>query len=405
MATRTRSTHALRHRLRAFRRRPGNARLKGLLLALREGTDTRALGHAWPQHGHDGAVVNLGTRTEESTREHNVARQLYGEGAITEGEVVPRDEYIKRALVAEAETELDVLWREEILDSVAAGARSRMIARDATTVTPMDAKKGTVPIPEHLPFADTTAEAASSPTGTEPRSVDYVNVDYDCEKHEIGLGVTDELADQSQPDAIETTIRLAGQAVEQAINRQHVTFCVDNAAQDQTVGANEANVQDVLEAAENVKDNDFDPANVAALHPELVTELADDPALGYLDFERDDPPADRELQAGDEQPTAGRSVGPALYEHSDATYNGLSGENLNTSNTWGWEASGEIGGFVYGRPFVHTILYRDIDVAEWSPPFTAIRDLQGVTVSAWTDTVAAGDDGSGNKNSISTITQ
>ena len=244
-------THALSRRLDGYRQRPGNWRLKALLLALRSDVDQRRLGHAWP--GHDG-------------ERHAVARQLYDADAVTEGEVIQRDKYIKRALVNETVTELDVLWREEILDSVAAGARSRMIARAATTVTEMDAKKGTVPIPEHLPFAETTAEASSPASGPSPRAIDYTNVDYDCEKHEIAVAVSDELADQAQPDAIEANIRLGGQAVEQAINRQHAEFCIDNAAKDQGSVGNEATVQTVLEAAENVKDNDFDPVDVAVLH-------------------------------------------------------------------------------------------------------------------------------------------
>ena len=94
-----------------------------------------------------------------------------------------------------------------------------------------------------------------------------------------------------------------------------------------------------------------------------------------------------------------------MFEHSDATYNGLSGEALSQTNTWGWESGSEIGGFVYGRPFVHTIVYQDIDVSNWGPPYTDIHDVQGATINAWTDVVAAGADGSGNFNAISTITQ
>lgn len=391
-------THQLRRRIEGFQRRPGNWRLKGLLLSLRESVDARQLGHAWPQREptYQRDLINLGTRDAE-TREHELARQQYGREPISAGEVVPTDEYIRRMLINESVSELDVLWRDEILASVEAGAATRRIARAATTVTPMDAKRGTIPVHEQIPFAETNAEAANA---TANPQVNFTPIDYVCEKHTQSFALTDELIDQANPDVLEASIRIAGEAVENAINRQHLVNVIDNAGQDHDVGANEASVQDVLEAMENVTDNDFDPANICIMHPEFRTELADDPALGILDFSRRELDGDdRELQAAEARTRSEVSVGPELYVASDATYNGLSGENISQSNTWGWESDAEIGGVVFGRPFVHTVVYRDISVSEFEPPFTAIHDLQGGVASAITDSVQA------SNNAISTITQ
>jgi hypothetical protein len=308
---------------------------------------------------------------------------------------VPRDQYIKRALINETVSELDVLWREEILDTVEAGATTRRIARDATTVTPMNAKKGTIPIHDQIPFATTGAEGA----GNDGHGVSYTNVDYNTEKHSEEFALTDELIDEASPDALEAAIRFAGESVENAINRQHLTNIIDNANQSVTGVGNEASVQTVLEAMENVSDNDFDPANIAIMHPEFRTELADDPALNILDFSRLRANEDRELQAGETPAASGRGIGPELYVSSGATYNGLATESFATSNTWGWESGGEYGAVVYGRPFVHTVIYRDISVSEFGDRIEGIYDLQGGVASAWTDSVQA------SNNAISYISQ
>lgn len=378
------STHdGLARRLERYRQSDGNWRLKGLLLALRDDVDTRRLGEAWPRTQPQGPrdVVYL-SRRHEDTQEHNVVRELYSQSDRVDEHTVSRDAYIARALANETHTELDVLWREELTATVAAGAASRKIARDATTVTEVDARRGDIPTKGTQPFASTGAEAANA----EFDEVNWQQTAYDCEKLERAFALTDELVDQANPDVLEETIRDAGAGVENAINRQHLINVVDNANQNQPVGGNEATVQDVLEATENVTDNDFDPVDVLVLHSELRTELADDPALASLDW-----------HGGDEE--LGSPFGIRAYIGSDATYNGRSNEEPGGSNTWGWEAGSEIGGVVYGSEFVHTVVYQDIETTELSPPFTAVHDLQGGVATAWTDSVQVSND------AISTITQ
>lgn len=373
--------HTLGRRLDAYRRDGGNWRLKGLLLTLADGVSETAVGHAWPQTQPQGPrdYVHLGVR-DADTQERALTRSEFDSlsGAV------PRDEYIQRMLIEETATELDVLWREELLDTVIRGAETRKIARDATTVTEMDAKKGDLPTPGHQQFANTGSEGASAPFD----EGDYSPTAYECELHEEAFAITDEQADHAQVDLIAREIERAGAAVENAINRQYLTNIIDNANQDHTVGANEVNVQDTLEAAENVTDNDFDPTDVLVMHPEFRTELADDPALASIDWDN-----------SADQGRLGSAFGLDLFVGSGATYNGLADETLSPTNTWGWEATGEIGGVVYGQAFVHTVVYQDISVTELSAPFTDIHDLQGGVAKAWTDSVQASND------AISTITQ
>lgn len=379
MATRTTGVHALRRRLTAMQDQPGNWRLKGLFLAMDDSIPTYRLGQAWPrqQPTKPRSFVHLGARGEDDI-EHGHARQLYDLDAIQAGEVVPRDEYISRMLVNDSLTELDVLWREEILASVEAGAATRTIAREASTVTPVDSRKGTVPIHEQLPFAKTGSEAATA----HAPGIDYTPVDYETEKHEQPFALSDELIDEATPDVLESAIRFAGVAVENAINRQQLVTLVDDATQDHTTNGNTVTVKDAFEAMENVTDNDFDPADTMIMHTEFRTEFADQ-AVFVTSEDTDDTSA----------------IGPELYIASDATYNGLTNESLGQSNTWGWDATDEIGAVVYGRPFVHLVMQQDIEVSEFEPPFTAIHDLQGGMATARTDTVYASTD------AISTITQ
>lgn len=381
------SRRAVARRLQTWQRGAGNWRLKGLLLALADGGPSPAtVAQAWPHSPRQSPrdYVHLGKRAAD-TDEGAVARELYDADAVRANEPVPRDEYISRALASDTTAELDVLWREELVATVIAGAATRKIARDATTVTEVGAKKGDFPAHAQQHFAATGAEGAEGRFNEE----DYVQVNYDCEGHESGFAISDELIDQAAVDQIERQIEAAGMAIENAINRQHLINVVDSAGQDHGSVGGDPTVQAVMEAAENVADNDFDPTNTLVMHPEFRTELADTASLSRFNWTGG---------AGDEG--QGRSpFGLRAFVASDATYNGRAREQVSTSNTWGWESGGEIGAAVYGAPFVHTVIYQDISVSELSAPFTAIHDLQGGVANAWTDSVQP------SNNAISTITQ
>lgn len=381
---------SLARKLEATRRQGGNWRLRGLLLALSDQYDAQTIGRAWPRTRPSTTrdLVQL-HRRHGDTHEHAVARTLYDNDAIRSGETVPRDEYISRALTADSYTELDVLWREELLETVQAGAATRKIARSATTVTEVNARKGDLTVPGQQPFAQPTSGSDSAPFDEE----NYSGVNYDCEKFEQGFAIEEELIDQAEVAQVERQIEAAGMAVENAINRQHLINIVDNANLNQGSVGTEATVQSILEAMENVADNDFDPANILILHPELRTELADDPALQLLDFTPEDRDADqRDLQESATDATR-RATGPQIFIHSSATYNGLTNENVsNAGNTWGWESGSEIGGVVYGSPFCHTVIYEDVSVSELTTPITDIRDIQGGVARAYTDSVLASGD-------------
>lgn len=398
-STTNRARQSTATRLRDWQRSDGNWRLKALLYAVSDHADPQTVGRVWPRTRPqtDRDYVNLGLRHDD-THEYNVVRELHDSDAIRHAEVVPRDQYIARALTSDAATELDVLWREEILDTVVAGAQSRQIARDTTNVQTVNAKKGDLAAHGQTKFARTNDEGASAAFDER----DYTAIPYDCEKFEMGFAIQEELIDQAEIDQIESEIAGAGAAVENSINRQYVTNAIDNAGNDHSSVGNEIAVQDILEAAEFPADSDFDPVDVAVIHPEALTELADDPSLNFLSFSRTDVASDRALQAdngGQNVPNPGRAFGPQIWIASDATYNGLSGEAFSTSNTYGWEAGSEIGGFVHGSPFVNTVIYQDIAVSELESPITDIRDIQGGVARAWVDSVQP------SNNAIATFSQ
>lgn len=394
----TTTRHTTARKLTDWQRSGGNWRLKALLYAYSDHGDPHTVGRVWPRSRPRTSrdYVNLALRHPD-THEHTVARTLHDADAVRHGEVVPRDQYISRALTSDAATELDVLWREELLATIQAGADAHRIARDTTTVTTVGAKKGDLTAHGQTSFAQPSDESASAGFNEES----YLPIPYDCTKFEQGFAITEELIDQAEVDQIERQIQAAGTAVENAINRHYVTNCIDNAGNDHSSVGNEISVQDILEAAEFPADSDFDPADVAVIHPEALTELADDPSLNYLVFSRTHVADDRALQAdgNDQAPNPDRAFGPQIWIASDATYNGLAGESLDTSNTYGWEAGSEIGGFVHGSVFVHTVLYGDISVSELVSPVTDIRDVQGGVASVWADSVQP------SNNAIATFSQ
>lgn len=376
MATTT-SRDAVARRLREYQRQPGNWRLKGLLMALFG--DSKAVGEAWPIPSRkEQPLVQLGSRIPD-TNERALARSQYGQDAIRANEFVPRDEYVSRLLTAESATELDVLWREEIVETVQAGADIRRMARDASTVTPVEARKGTVPIDDQTPFARTGARSASASYD----EANYKPQDYDCEEHSQAFGVTDEQVDQQEVGQIEYEIRRAGEAVENAINRQWINELLDNATDYDAdlSGSGNTDVRDLLmKASETAADEDFDPTDTLVMHPEYASELFGNNQLAGVNAIRSDT-----VEGNLEGP-----VGHEVFIQSGTAYD-------SGSVTYGFESDGERGALVYGRPFVHIPVYRDVGVTEFEDP---IRDIQGGVARAETDVVAVDPDDDGTYESV-----
>ena len=149
------STYNLKRSLRSYWREEGNPRLKGLLLAALPNTGMRPedVGRAWvvdpnerkrmlehaPQRALSAPVSQSyapGTHDEfaDSRERDNVARTLARDEFGSDEEAkrflagdaaMDKDKYIKRALLQNSVTELDVLFREELETSIIMGAQPR----------------------------------------------------------------------------------------------------------------------------------------------------------------------------------------------------------------------------------------------------------------------------------------
>lgn len=386
---------SIRRQLRSFLREPGNWRFKALLLA--EDTNSRAVGEAWPvnpaERRHLQAAAEGPTPALEAgyslahrpdSRELSAARDVFDkDGAYRDlqyGTGLDRDQYISRMLINESPTELDVLWREELTETVVMGAAPRKVARDAAAVDQVDAKKGDLPTEGTEPYASTGAEGGSA----EFDGVDYHQTAYEAEKHEHAFALSDELIDQSRPDAIEQHIRKAGRAIENAINRQFINELIDNATDyDANLsGSGSTDLRDLLlKASEAAADNDFDPTDTVVGHPEYWSELAGNNQLAGLNA------------VGSDTGSTDAIVGHDPFTVSGSAYD-------SGAQTYGFEADGERGALVYGREFVRLALYKDIAVSELKDPVTSVHDIQGGVATAWTDVVAVDEDEDGTYESV-----
>lgn len=376
-------THHANRQLRSYMTKEGNWRMKGLMLAAFEGGET--VGSAWPTNPSEkeksrrraladgGAMAASNTPPAQETysptvagetRELSAARSHYDEKELEEG--VDKDKYIKRMLLNETHEELDVLWREELLSTVIAGAEPRQIARDASQVINVGTRKGDIPRGSAQVYAPTVAEGAEIPTDEE----NFETVPFNARKYAQGFGVTDELIDMANPDVIERNIRFTGAAIENSINREWLNELVDSAAETHNVdyaGGGDLSVGGINAAAGAVEMNDFGPADTLVMHPQFKTELFDDSNLAYAN------------QSGSEDVLNNRSfnniMGMTLYTGSDGTYN-------SGANAWGFDAAGDVGAVAYQREQIGTIIYRDVETKDFSDP---IRDIQGGNARAYAD--------------------
>jgi len=368
-------------KLKRMMGRDGNWRFKGLMLAAIEGENQ--VGEAWPsaadrkyladKHKDTDRDLDALHKPPEGTKERHLAESEFGEKELEDGGV-RKDEFIKRALLNESITELDVLFREELLDTVAEGARPFQVAREAAQVIDVDNRKGDIPRAGDQTYAPAVAEGGEIPMDEEQ----FDTVSFDCVKHGQGFQITDELIDQGLVDVIEWNVQRAGRAVENAINREFLVELVDqgDSSSDRVdTGGSAATVSDVNAAAANVELNDFGPANALVHHPELKTDLFDDTNLAYANRAgSDDVISQREYN---------QILGLELFTMSDGTYNGAPGDD--TSNTWGFDTSSdtdEIGAVVYNRNYISIQMYRDLETKDFEDP---IRDLEGGNVRAQFD--------------------
>ena len=376
-----------RRRLRTYQQEKyGNWRFKGLLLAAF--TDPEVVGRAWPTNDRflherhkdnrrlsmeDNYIVP-GSRSQTSA-ERALARDIYGKDAL--GEKVHRDKYFKdmlaseegrRALLRGSDTELDTLWREELLTTVIEGASYYQVARESATVIPVDAKVGDHPRGAADVYAPKLAEGGRIETEME----DYDTVAYSCDKYGQGFAVTEEMVDHAQINAIERQVQFSGTACENSLNRRFINQLVDGVAGVNDVDTDQATptlseVQGINHGVGEIEGDNFPMPDQVIVNPEFKTLYFDEANIAQANF------------AGSDEALRQRVFDPIwgleMKTMSDGAYD-------SGSFTWGWAANDERGAVVTNSNFVGIFMYQDISTKDFDDP---IRDLVGGNARVWHD--------------------
>lgn len=311
---------------------------------------------------------STGRNSSQPYRELEWAEDNLKERELEEG--IDVDEYIGRALTDSSPSNKDILWREQLLDTIVAGAEENKVARDASFVVDVDTKKGDHPVREGELFAPSVAEGAEIPTD----EIDWTQQSWSAKKHALGAEVTDELMRQSLIDVMELNIRNLGAAVENAINRDYINELVDNADSNNDNETNpsgrEVSLDDLNRLQTNVEENAFTVPNQLTIHPKAKQGLLTQEDNNNLTFVN---------RAGTDDAISNRNI-PDLLGFDDAHV--LRSNVYNGSNTWDWSADGEFGAVTYPREQMFLYMYRDLETKDFEDP---IRDLEGANVRAWFD--------------------
>ena len=402
------SKYDIQRRLRRYWREPGNPRLKGLMLASLDHTDARAreVGEAWltdPNERqrlmeHSGAHRALQAPVSQtyapgahddlpSRPEAGVARTLARDEFGSDDDVkrfmagetgMDKDTYIKRALLNDSPTELDVLFREELETSMIMGAQPRKIFRDAANVVNVSKRKGDLPRESDEGYAAILGHSDEIPTGEEGQDT----VAYETVKIGQGFEISDALAAEAEPDIVESLARRTGAAVENSVNRLCLVELIDSAGNtfDADVGGtvDASAVQALNGAITKVQDADFPTPDQAVVHAEFEQAIFDDTNVVYAN------------RSGETQPLQQRQMGSIMgldrWMASDSAYNNATNaKNISSvDHTFGYAADGEIGGVVFAGDLFNLVIWQefDMDTKDYEDP---IRDLSGQNVRTWAD--------------------
>lgn len=387
------------HQLRSWMERPGNWRFKALLsAALPESPyDSESIGNAlislsqqpevkqhhlskrpsWAETSH--AQVNIrplsyetqqystGRKTSAEYKEPGYARDLsaFSERDLQRG--VDLDAYAGHMLVNESFSEKDVLWREQLLDTIVMGAEEAKVARDAATVIEVNTRRGDHPVRADEIFAPEIAEG----TGIPFDEIDWSQQSWDADKFGLGAYITEELIEHSLVDIIDQNIRWLGAAVENALNRRFMNVLVDNPDTGNDVAINpsdtpaEVDFIELFRARNNVVGQNFPAPDTIVMHDEFELGMFADSNNNALFANR----------LGDQSARAAAQV-PEVASLSnrltvpDGPYN-------SSSNTWGYASNDEIGAVAYPQELMYLYMYRDLETKDFTDP---IRDIEGANV-------------------------
>lgn len=381
----------------------GNWRFKGLLLAGLPGSDVSAedVAKAWPKANKGDYRFLAGH--EERDPETELQRTVVGDPGeerhrllsdyvkdadapkhlgsanieeTNDGQIQARlDDAIPRMLfAASSQEEVDTLFREQLLETVMAGAERRKIARDAANVINVETRSGDVPVGSDEVYAPALAQGSEIRDDRE----DYTTVSWNTTKYGQGARVTDEMVDQAMVDVIERQIEYVGAAVENAINRDWLTHLVDNASNNHDTAGSDQGYQALNAAYGEVDEDDFIPDSFVS-HPQFRTALAADTNLAYAQRAGTADVLENREEASLFSNIAGLDTHAGA---SSGTYDSDAG-----SNTWGYDTDGDYGAVVYDQNHIHLFLYSaegdGMTIKDYEDP---VRDLNGVNARLEADT-------------------
>lgn len=313
---------------------------------------------------------------QEPTHARELAKsdRKLSESDLEEG--IDLDRYMGRMLINETTSEKDVLWREQLLDSVVMGAEEAKVARDLATVIEVNTRQGDHPVRADEIFAQKVARGA----GIEFDEIDWSQQTWDVEKYGLGAYVTEELIDHAIVDIIDQNIRWLGAAVENSINRVWLNDLVDNADSTNDVETNAGtsapfgtDLTALLEARNNVVAGNWPAPDTMVMHDEFQLGLISGNNTDILKKSNEAGAFDAKDDINNEFPAGLFGLDDAAVV-PDGPYNG--------SNTWGYAADGEFGAVLYPQEFDYVYVYRDLETKDFDDP---IRDLEGANVRAQFD--------------------
>lgn len=410
------SRYKTERRLKRYWREDGNPRLKGLFLAGLDHTDVsaREVGEAWIDTASDrerhlaansshkalqapisqtytpGKHDNLKSRPE-SNFARTLAREEFSGGSadslnedgekFLKGEKgIDKDKYIKRALLNDAVTELDVLFREELETTFIQGAQPKKVFREAANVVNVNRRKGDIPRETDETYAQVHGHSDEITTGQEGQDT----VAFTTNKIAQGFEISDALMAESEPAIFESLARRTGAAIENTINRICLVDLIDNVGQtfDADVGGtvDATATQAINGAITNVSTQDFPKPDNLVAHPEFEQAIFDDSNVVYAN------------RGGSTEPLQDRQMGSIMgvtrWEVSDGAYNNATNTDTigSTDHTFGYAADGERGAVAFAQDFFNLVIWQEFDMEtqDYEDP---IRDLQGQNVRTWADSV------------------
>jgi hypothetical protein len=275
--------------------------------------------------------------------------------------------------------EIDVLFREQLLETVEEGREFSKVFRDAMDVIPVNKRKGDMTIASDQQFAPPMSQGSAIRDDAEQ----HTTVEFNCEKHGDGARVTEEVVDQANPDVIERNVQFLGASVENAINRVALRELVDDAqGNHDTAGSNQG--YEALNEAVGVVDEAGFSTNTYATGAQYRTQLFNDTNLAYANRAG----TNEVLRNREDAPIVGDIAGLDMHAstHEDV-YDGVDDDRwADTPNTFGFDTDGDLGAVVYNRNRIHIFTYgangTGVEIKDYEDP---IRDLRGVNARAHVD--------------------